>query len=217
MIKIAPSILSADFAKLGQEIAAIAEAGADMLHIDVMDGKFVPNITIGPAVINSIRPHTKLPFDVHLMVDAPEHLFEAFVKAGSDIITIHYEAMQNPGQAIEQIKSLGVKAGISIMPSTAPNDLSKIINDVDLVLVMTVNPGFGGQSFMNDQLSKIKIIADMIKSSGKEIILSVDGGINKDTAAVAIQAGANMLVSGSYIFGQKNYKAAIESLREQNA
>lgn len=214
MIKIAPSILSADFAKLGEEVKAITAAGADIIHIDVMDGQFVPNITIGPAVIKSIRKHSTLPFDVHLMVNSPEHLFEDFVKSGSDIITIHLEAMDHPERAIAQIKDLGVKAGISLLPSTPASALSYLIDKIDLVLVMTVKPGFGGQSFMDDQLGKIQEIAAMLKAAGRDdVILSVDGGINPFTAKQSIDAGATMLVAGSYIFSQDSYKDAIASLR----
>ena len=214
MIKIAPSILSADFAKLGEELQAISVAGADMIHIDVMDGHFVPNITIGPAVIKSIRTHSTLPFDVHLMVSSPEHLFEDFVKSGSDIITIHLEAMENPERAISQIKNLGVKAGISLLPSTPASAICDLIDKVDLILVMTVNPGFGGQAFMENQLNKIQEISNMLKKAGREdVILSVDGGINPNTAKQCIAAGASMLVAGSYVFGHPSYKDAIESLR----
>lgn len=214
MIKIAPSILSADFAKLGEELQAISLAGADMIHIDVMDGHFVPNITIGPAVIKSIRKHSTLPFDVHLMVSSPEHLFEDFVESGSDIITIHLEALENPDRSISQIKNLGVKVGISLLPSTPASALCDLINKVDLILVMTVNPGFGGQAFMENQLHKIREISIMLKNAGREdVILSVDGGINPTTAKACIDAGATMLVAGSYVFGQPIYKYAIKSLR----
>ncbi len=212
--KIAPSILSADFARLGEEIQAISSAGADMIHIDVMDGHFVPNITIGPAVIKSIRKHSTLPFDVHLMVSSPEHLFEDFVKAGSDYITIHLEAVDNPVNAITQIKKLGVKAGISLLPSTPANILQNLIDQIDLILIMTVQPGFGGQTFMEDQLDKISTISKMLKNAGREdVILSIDGGINPTTAQQCISAGANMLVAGSYIFRHSNYKDAIIDLK----
>jgi ribulose-phosphate 3-epimerase len=212
-IKIAPSILAADFANLGSEIELVTKAGSDMLHIDVMDGSFVPNITIGPVVIKSIRKYTNIPFDVHLMVNSPDHLFEDFVNAGSDIITVHYEAIDDIEKSLAKIKQLGVKTGISIMPATIASEIDHLLDIVDLVLVMTVQPGFGGQSFMHDQLSKIRHIADRLEKIGrKDVILSVDGGINKDTAPLAIKAGANMLVSGSYIFGQKDYAQAIESL-----
>lgn len=213
-IKIAPSILSADFANLSKEIDLITKAGADMIHIDVMDGSFVPNITIGPVVIKSIRKYTNIPFDVHLMVDTPDHLFEDFVNAGSDIVTVHYEAIEDIEKSLAKIKKLGAKTGISLMPATSATEIDRLLDLVDLVLVMTVQPGFGGQAFMRDQLPKIRYITDRLDKIGrKEVILSVDGGINKDTAPVAIEAGANMLVSGSYIFGQNDYGLAIESLR----
>jgi ribulose-phosphate 3-epimerase len=211
MIKIAPSILSANFAKLGQEIESITQAGADMIHIDIMDGHFVPNITIGPPVIKSIRKHTSIPFDVHLMVTSPEHLFEDLVQAGSDIITIHLEATSDPSKALAQIKTLGVKAGISILPSTPANVLKSLIDQLDLILVMTVQPGYGGQSFMDNQLHKIQEISEMTNNT--DIILSVDGGINPISAKQSIAAGATMLVSGSYIFSNPNYENAIGHLK----
>lgn len=211
IVKISPSILSADFANLGQEIDDITKARSDMIHIDVMDGSFVPNITIGPCVIKSIRKYSDLPFDVHLMVQNPEHLFESFVKAGSDIITFHYEATQDVNNALDQLDKLGVKSGISIMPGTNAEVLEPYLERLDLILVMSVMPGFGGQSFMHDQLEKISKIKSMI--ADKNIIISVDGGINKDTAPLAKEAGATMLVSGSYIFGSNDYAHAIESLK----
>lgn len=212
-LKIAPSILSADFAHLGQEISSISEAGADMIHIDVMDGAFVQNITIGPCVIKAIKNYTNLPFDVHLMVNDPEHLFESFADAGSDIITFHLEASKDPRNAIDIIKKLGKKAGISIMPSTPASAISEFIEHVDLVLVMTVQPGFGGQKFMEDQLPKIQEVSEMMKDSKKDIILSIDGGINEETAKRAVLSGATMLVAGSYIFGHEKYADAISRLK----
>jgi ribulose-phosphate 3-epimerase len=213
-IKIAPSILSADFADLGKEVEKLSQAGSDMIHIDVMDGSFVPNITIGPVVIKSIRKYTKIPFDVHLMVNSPDHLFEDFVAAGSDIITVHYEAIEDIKQSLSKIKQLGVKSGISLMPATKAEEIDFLLDQVDLVLVMTVQPGFGGQAFMMDQLEKISYIANRLEKIGrKDVILSVDGGINDKTAPLAIKAGANMLVSGSYIFRHEDYAAAVEGLR----
>lgn len=214
MIKVAPSILSADFAKLGEEVISITKAGADMIHIDVMDGNFVPNITIGPAVISSIRKHSSLPFDVHLMVSSPEHLFEDFVKSGADIITIHPEAVKHLDRAISQIKALGARAGISLLPSTPTNVLDYMLDKIDLILVMTVNPGFGGQKFMTNQLSKISEIAEKIRISGRQdIILAVDGGINNITAKECIDKGADMLIAGSYIFNHASYQDAISTLK----
>lgn len=211
MVKISPSILSADFAHLGDEIKAIDVAGADMIHIDVMDGIFVPNITIGPCVIKSIREYTNLPFDVHLMVQNPEHLFESFAKAGSDIITFHQEAVKDVTSALDKLNDLGVKKGISIMPQTPASAIEPYLDMLDLILIMTVMPGFGGQKFMEDQLGKISAIRDMV--GNRDIIISIDGGINKDTAPLVSSAGANMLVSGSYIFSSDDYISSINSLK----
>jgi len=215
-IKIAPSILSADFAQLGEEIKHITNAGADYIHIDVMDGHFVPNITIGPAVIKALRPYSDLPFDVHLMIESAEHFIADFAAAGADIITIHAEANIHLDRAIQQIKSLGVKAGVSLVPSTHENVLDYILPEVDLILVMTVNPGFGGQKFLTSQLQKITNIRRKIDATQKDILLEVDGGINQHTAKEVIQHGANMLVAGSYIFqqGANYYAEKITSLRE---
>lgn len=213
-IKIAPSILSADFAKLGEEVAAVTNAGADFIHVDVMDGHFVPNLTIGPAVVKAIRPHTKLPLDVHLMISCLD-LVPEFAKAGADIITVHAEATPHLDRAIAQIKSLGKKAGVSICPSTHESTLQYIIGSVDLILVMTVNPGFGGQSFIASQLRKIQNIRAMISASGRDILLEVDGGINPETARQVVAAGANVLVAGSAVFtgNAAEYAKNIESLR----
>lgn len=213
MIKIAPSILSADFAKLGEEIQAIEKAGADYIHIDVMDGSFVPNITIGNEVVKSLRKITKVPFDVHLMINNPDNHVKAFAEAGSDLITIHAEAVTHLDRSIALIKSFGKKAGVSIVPSTHEDVLDYVLEKLDLVLVMTVNPGFGGQKFLYSQLKKIENIRKKIEKSGQKIELQVDGGINHEIAKTVIAAGADVLVSGSYIFGSKDYADAISKLR----
>ncbi len=214
-IKIAPSILAADFSKLGEEISAITEAGADYVHVDVMDGHYVPNLTIGPEVIKDIRKCTKIPFDVHLMITPVNPLLEEFIESGSDIVTFHPEAEDDPLATIKIIKSLGCKVGISLNPSTKINVLNKLIEEIDLILVMTVVPGFGGQSFMHDQLEKIQNIRTLIDTSGKDIELEVDGGINFETSRLAINAGANVLVAGTSTFkgGQDNYADNISKLR----
>jgi len=213
MIRIAPSILSADFSKLGEEIHAIEEAGADWVHIDVMDGHFVPNITIGPVVIKHIRPLSSLFFDVHLMIQQPERYIEAFAKAGADLLTIHAETCEDIISVISSIKELGCKAGISINPDTPVEHIKEIIPIVDLVLIMSVFPGFGGQRFIETVLPKIKQTADIIKRTGKSIDIEVDGGITDKNAGLILDHGANVLVAGSYVFKHDSYKKAIESLR----
>ncbi len=214
MIKIAPSILSADFSKLGQEIKSLENAGADYIHIDVMDGNFVPNITIGNEVIKSLRKISTIPFDVHLMINNPDHHIKAFAEAGSDIITVHAEASIHLDRTLDLIKSFNKKAGVSIVPSSNENILDYIIDKVDLILVMTVNPGFGGQKFLNSQLKKIENIRNKIIKSGRKIELEVDGGINDQNNKIVINAGADVLVSGSYIFSNHSYQSAIESLKK---
>jgi ribulose-phosphate 3-epimerase len=213
MLKISPSILSADFSKLGEEIKNIEKSGADYIHIDVMDGSFVPNITIGNEVVKSLRPVSNLPFDVHLMINNPDNHVKAFADAGSDIITIHAEASTHLDRSLSLIKSFGKKAGVSLVPSTHEDALDYVLEKLDLILVMTVNPGFGGQKFLDSQLKKIENIRKKIDRLGKKINLEVDGGINPQTAKLAVQAGADVLVAGSYIFGSGNYSDAISKLR----
>ena len=208
---IAPSILAADFSKLGQEVQAVDQAGADWIHIDVMDGHFVPNISIGPAVVKSIKSYTSKPFDVHLMIQPYEPYLEEFAKAGADHITVHYEAGPHLHSAMQKIKKLGKKAGVSINPSTNPDNLKYILQDIDIILVMTVNPGFGGQSFITSQLEKIKQVKNL--TQGLDIKIVVDGGINNVNIKNVINAGADVVVAGSSIFNNKDYKDAIVSLR----
>ena len=211
MIKIAPSIFSADFADLKNEIIKLDEAKADMIHLDVMDGNFVPNLTFGPCVIKSIRPYTKLMFDAHLMVDNPDKMIEWFALAGADIITVHAEVCPHLDKTLDAIHKLGVKAGVALNPSTSESVLEYVLDKLDIILVMTVNPGFGGQQFMDNQLEKIAKVKKMIGS--RNIILSVDGGINPMTASEAISAGADMLVAGSAIFSGNDYAKNISALR----
>jgi len=214
--RIAPSILAADFAKLGDEIEAVGKAGADYIHVDVMDGHFVPNITIGPAVIAALRPHSALPFDVHLMISPADDLIPEFAIAGADIITIHPEAGPHPHRSVQLIKSLGKKAGMALNPATPVASIETLIDELDLILVMSVNPGFGGQAFIESQLAKIETIRKLIDASGRDIDLEVDGGINLATAPRAVAAGADVLVAGTATFtgGPGAYADNIRGLRE---
>lgn len=197
---IAPSILSADFANLGAEVRAAEAAGADMIHVDVMDGHYVPNITIGPMVVKALRPHVRIPLDVHLMITPVDPYIQAFRDAGADIITFHPEAGPHAHRTVQAIKAGGAKAGVSLNPSTPASALDMLIGDIDLVLIMTVNPGFGGQKFIDSQLKKIESVRAMIDASGREIILEVDGGVNAETAPRVVKAGADALVAGAAVF-----------------
>jgi ribulose-phosphate 3-epimerase len=211
-IKISPSILSADFSILGDEIKSLEKAGADLIHVDVMDGHFVPNITMGPPIIKMVRKCTKLPFDVHLMISPVEKYIKAFAEAGADIITIHPEATDNLKRAVSTIKSLGKKAGVSLNPKTPISALMDVINDIDLILIMSVNPGFAGQSFMAEVLPKVTELRKMINDKKLKIDIEIDGGINFETAPLAVKAGANILVSGTTIFSG-SLKDNIQKLR----
>jgi len=218
VVKIAPSILSADFARLGEQVAEAEAAGADYIHIDVMDGHFVPNITVGPLVVEAVRRTTRLPLDVHLMIEAPERYIARFAKAGADILTVHVEACPHLHRVVQQIKGLGVKAGVSLNPATPLASLEEILGDVDLVLVMTVNPGFGGQEFIAGMLSKIRRLRRMLDERGLKCELEVDGGINAETAPEVVAAGANVLVAGQAIFGaEEGVAEAMRRIRESVA
>ncbi|WHY68669.1 ribulose-phosphate 3-epimerase [Neobacillus sp. SuZ13] len=213
MVKIAPSILSADFSKLGEEILAVEKGGADYIHIDVMDGHFVPNITIGPLIVESIRPITKLPLDVHLMIENPDQYIEAFVKAGADYITVHVEACRHLHRTIQNIKSFGIKAGVVLNPATPVESIQHIIGEIDMVLLMSVNPGFGGQKFIPEVLPKIRKVKEMAEQKGVAMEIEIDGGVNPETAKLCMEAGANVLVAGSAIYNQEDYAEAISLIR----
>jgi ribulose-phosphate 3-epimerase len=214
MVKIAPSILSANFLKLGEEIKAAEAAGADMLHIDIMDGHFVPNITIGPSIVESIRKITSLPLDVHLMIEEPDKYLRDFIKAGADYLTIHYEASVHLHRTVQRIKESGVKAGVSLNPATPIWSLEHILPDADLALLMSVNPGFGGQDFIPQIIDKIKTLKNLLREKGVLTLIEVDGGIKLENAADIISAGADILVMGSAFFNSENYETIIKQFRE---
>ncbi|WML56822.1 ribulose-phosphate 3-epimerase [Neobacillus sp. PS2-9] len=213
MVKIAPSILSADFSKLGEEVLAVEKGGADYIHIDVMDGHFVPNITIGPLIVEAIRPVTKLPLDVHLMIENPDQYIEAFAKAGADYITVHVEACRHLHRTIQSIKACGIKAGVVLNPATPVETIQHIIGDIDMVLLMSVNPGFGGQTFIPEVLPKIKKVKALAEQKGVDIEIEIDGGVNPETAKDCIEAGATVLVAGSAVYNQPDYAKAISLIR----
>jgi len=214
-IKISPSILSADFLRLGEELRAVEEAGADYIHVDVMDGAFVPNITIGPFIVEALKRGTRLPLDVHLMIEAPERYIADFAKAGSSIITVHAEAARHLHKTVQMIKDAGKKAGVSVNPATPVEALSEVMGEIDLILIMSVNPGFGGQSFIKGAIKKIEKARTMITEAGRPIELEVDGGIKTDNIREAARAGAGVFVSGSGIFGARDYKKTIAAMREE--
>jgi len=214
MVKIAPSILSADFLKLGEEIKAAEAAGADMLHIDIMDGHFVPNITIGSSIVKSIRKITPLPLDVHLMIEEPDKYLRDFIKAGADYLTVHYEASVHLHRTIQRIKESGIKAGVSLNPATPIWSLEHILQDADIALLMSVNPGFGGQDFIPQIIDKIKTLKNLLREKGFPTLIEVDGGVKLENAADIISAGADILVMGSAFFNSKNYGTTIKQFRE---
>ncbi|WP_353684789.1 ribulose-phosphate 3-epimerase [Thermodesulfovibrio sp. 3907-1M] len=215
MVMIAPSILSADFGRLSEEIKLAEKAGVDMIHIDVMDGHFVPNITIGPLIVEAVRKTTHLPLDVHLMITNPEQYISDFVKAGADYLTVHVETCIHLHRTVWQIKEQGIKAGVSLNPATPLNTVEEIIHDIDLLLIMSVNPGFGGQNFIPSSIDKIKIAKSMILKKGYQVLVEVDGGVKLENAKEIVKAGADILVMGSAFFSEKDYKKFMEKLKEK--
>lgn len=214
MVKVAPSILAADFANLQSEIELVERAGADWIHVDVMDGHFVPNITMGALVVDAIRPHTKLPLDVHLMIEQPDHYIESFAKAGADIITVHVEACRHLHRTLHYIKSFGLQCGVVLNPHTPISTIEHVLEDVDVVLFMTVNPGFGGQSFIPAVLQKVKALAELKEQRGLSFEIEIDGGVNKDTVKDCVAAGATVVVAGSAIYGAADKRQALQQIKE---
>ena len=212
---IAPSLLAADFARLGEEVRAVQAAGADWLHIDVMDGHFVPNITLGPDIVKALKPHATVPMDVHLMIAPVDPFLEAFIEAGADIVSVHPESGPHLNRTLKRIRQLGARAGVVFNPSTSPSVIEWMMDEVDLILVMSINPGFGGQTFMHSQLAKIEALRRMIDASGRDIVLEVDGGVTAETARQCVDAGATALVAGTAVFrgGPDAYAANIAALR----
>ena len=213
MVKLAPSILSADFSRLGEQVKLVEDSGVEYLHIDVMDGHFVPNITIGPLIVEALRPHSKLVFDVHLMIENPDRYITDFVKAGADIISVHVETCPHLHRSIQNIKACGAKAAVALNPATPLNTIEYVLSNLHMVLLMTVNPGFGGQKFIPEVLPKVSALAEMIKQTGKNIDIQIDGGINPQNAGEVVRAGANVLVAGSAIFAAPDVPAAVAALR----
>ena len=213
MKQIAPSILSADFSRLGEEIKAVEKAGADLIHVDVMDGHYVPNITIGPGVVSSLRKTTSLPFDVHLMIEDPDRYIDAFVDAGSNIITVHAEAVTHLHRTVQYIKTKGVRAGVSLNPSTPLACVEEILPDIDLLLIMTVNPGFGGQKFISGMLPKIRKARELVQARGLEVAIEVDGGVTAENIGILADAGADIFVAGAAVFGSPSYSETIRKMK----